>query len=648
MQRERGERIMHDTDDDEMEMLFISCTNGKNAPSPSDLQWLDITVKWNTKPGQLIPSGHQVDHIFTDVAARVYSVEDHGITVWFPLTPYNYDDIGESDSPFDPRREGITIVAITTRGPANQSIEEMMAERYLDSLLEVRPDPVKYDPTGLVGIAFSSLSTSSSGIAKGAFNRYQDAAKRSKTFAADSSSTVQNTISLHTRELNESQKQVVQHVFRPLVTIEESDPVTMLTQTWQKNALTAFCGPPGTGKTRVFTAIIRIWSDMNPQKGGEYMYVLAKDNATVLTIARALKEQDVDWSLLKSFRLSAFESGVYSEFDDCNVIGVKERGDNIKQPDKIILMTNGVFLRLKPAFLQSAPPSFIIVDEATKLSTADVGPLLRVAAANTNVLTRICLGGDPQQLSPFMSDTEKAITSCLTQALKIGDESLRLTTTYRLPALLAKVLGDARYDGTLVAHQREERACVRFVTTAESKVQLQGTSSYDECQTDMVVNLFTFLIARGFQAKDVAVICLYEAQRRSIAQGFYSATKSPEIWTVDGAQGEEAKIVFIVTTVAQCKRNRFINDPQRLTVAFSRSSVFTFVICNRPFLEDISSSSLFHTILQGCREEGLSAKQDEYAPSHVLTSRDGMVIEAQDLGSLPVERGYHDSLPLWP
>jgi senataxin len=209
----------------------------------------------------------------------------------------------------------------------------------------------------------------------------------------------------------------------------------------------------------------------------------------------------------------------------------------------------------------------LVVDEAGQATEPDV-----ISAADASHASRLILCGDPLQLPPILNcrdQTGGLRVSALERLLDVGerdDVSFRfLDVQRRMHPSIARYPNGAYYAGRVAdaesvrtrdepdwladARRRDERLRElppRSVLDTRGAMRRVGTSSANDEEVRVVVELVAALLRDAPRDADVAVISFYAAQVRALQDALEpGAYPGLRVGSVDAFQGSEADVVLI-------------------------------------------------------------------------------------------------------
>lgn len=266
--------------------------------------------------------------------------------------------------------------------------------------------------------------------------------------------------------------------------------------------------------------------------------------------------------------------------------------------------------------LQDVSFDWVIVDEAARAHASEL-----LVALNRG--QRIILVGDQKQLPPHLSqEDEKALEAAgfnsqdvrtslfekLFTSLPETNRS-RLNMQFRMHESIARMVSKLYYavDGVeltsdnsdsdmtlpMAAFDRPERAFWIDIRGQQDRVE-DSTSQFNHEEARRIKEVLERLEKQARRpAKEspeqlsVAIITPYELQRQHLQREIVPEAR--ERWrmldiiidTVDAFQGKEADIVILSLVTTEGGRNRFVGDPHRLNVAFSRAMRLLLIFGDR-------------------------------------------------------------------
>jgi superfamily I DNA and/or RNA helicase len=240
--------------------------------------------------------------------------------------------------------------------------------------------------------------------------------------------------------------------------------------------------------------------------------------------------------------------------------------------------------------LRDAQFDWAIVDEAAKATATEVLVPLAVAG-------RALLVGDHRQLPPFLDtetttdlrnsghDLDRAKRSLFEELFSAVPPSNRATlrVQYRMHRTIGSFVGDLYYsdiggletgvaDGAraIDVPQLDGESRV-FWVDVDGRVAQDGTSSYNVAEIQAVRRVVEVLFRERMPPLEIAVIAPYLAQVRRIRDlGLRGRGAHVVVATVDAFQGRQVDVVIYSFVKDMPDAGRFVTDPRRLNVAFSR------------------------------------------------------------------------------
>lgn len=252
---------------------------------------------------------------------------------------------------------------------------------------------------------------------------------------------------------------------------------------------------------------------------------------------------------------------------------------------------------------------WVIFDEAARATVSE--SLIPLISARRCVMV-----GDHKQLPPYLEQTtadelrqvgfseEEAKRSLFEKLFEGVPERNRrsLRTQYRMHSSIARLVGDVFYtdigglDTGITDDQRPmpvtpfdstSRTYWVDVDTPPSLEPGGGTSTFNSGEVEAVLQLLRLTSEQLPSGQDlgISIVSPYAAQIRRLREAIererhtFSNLPRIRIGTVDSFQGEEDDVV-ICSLVKIEGRARFVTDPHRLNVTFSRAKSLLFIIGN--------------------------------------------------------------------
>jgi len=389
---------------------------------------------------------------------------------------------------------------------------------------------------------------------------------------------------------------------------------------WQQTALNwadaaedLLCihGPPGTGKTRILTAIIKHTVD-----SGERVLVTAHSNQAVDNLLvgdstiddpeegtlHALAQPPED-SEDPAFRIARVGSNSRN-----SVVKREYVGENIDLAQVVASTTSGAARFDRNEF------DVAIVDEATQASRPST-------AIVVNAANKIILAGDHKQLPPYCADErskEEAMhISLFEHLLNIyhDDIAVPLRRQYRMNEVIATFPNKAFYDGILEHGERNRDWRIDGLTPLMG-VDIDGREVWDKgtksrqnpTEAQLVTDHVKLLVQSGVKPSDIGVITAYAAQKETVKsalerldiEGIHRTT----VDTVDSFQGGEREAIIVSFVRSNEDGNsgflEFPDEgPRRLNVALTRARRRCVLIGN---WETLSTRSPHRSDAESCAD----------------------------------------------
>jgi hypothetical protein len=240
--------------------------------------------------------------------------------------------------------------------------------------------------------------------------------------------------------------------------------------------------------------------------------------------------------------------------------------------------------------LRDAQFDWAVVDEAAKATATEVLVPLVVAR-------RALLVGDHRQLPPFLDtetatdlrsaghDVDRAKQSLFEELFSSVPPSNRATlrVQYRMHRSIGSFVGDLYYSdiGGLETGVPDEARTIDvpqldgasrvFWVDVDGRVAQDGTSSYNVAEMQAVQRVVALLSRERAAPVEVAVISPYLAQVRRIRDmSLRGNGVRVVVATVNAFQGRQVDVVVYSFVKDNLDAGRFVTDPRRLNVAFSR------------------------------------------------------------------------------
>ena len=377
-----------------------------------------------------------------------------------------------------------------------------------------------------------------------------------------------------------------------------------------RRRLTLIHGPPGTGKTHVACEIVRqVCQRRNDSVEGRNSPVLvaAETNMAVDNLARKLRTIGLrvvrvggEGQVSPDIRPITLEQQV-----EMKRIELGKQKRNIRFLDtglaKMILKAAEVIAvtctRAGDSVLKSLKFEFVVIDEATQA----IEPVTLIPIAHH--CRQLTLIGDPQQLSPTLSDESKAcgeLKVTLFHRLRNFLPSFFLEYQYRMHPALMEFPSSTFYCNKLKsAISRNDRCLINiphlpslcknpllFIDTVD-KEQRIGTSYKNKLEIDVIKNLLDLLLDSNISPTNIVILTPYVGQVHAIKEIFPAHF---DVSTIDSFQGRERDIV-IFSSVRCNTRDEigFLCDQYRINVLLTRAKYALIGVGSR---ETLACSSL--------------------------------------------------------
>ncbi|MFD1572196.1 AAA domain-containing protein [Halorubrum laminariae] len=335
-------------------------------------------------------------------------------------------------------------------------------------------------------------------------------------------------------------------------------------------------GPPGTGKTRTLTALIKA-----AVAKGDHVLAVAHSNQAVDNLI--VGTSDIDNPDEKSLHFAAkqddFSIARIGQNSRNNVIQ-KYHGDIRPDDAQVVAGTMSACADLSRTF------DWVVVDEATQ--AAQPATLISLLRGDN-----IVLAGDHRQLPPFASSEDAKLEEMHVSLFEhILDRygrkfAERLLTQYRMNKDIAQFPSEQFYEGSL-NHGNINKDWSILGMDPLSGIHVEGSeqtdrsskSKYNIIEAQIVAEQAELLLNKGLSHDEIGIITSYSAQIGKIAGELHNQDiENPnriEVDTIDSFQGSERKAI-IVSFVRSNDRNNagFLEfpdeGPRRLNVALTRA-----------------------------------------------------------------------------
>jgi predicted RecB family nuclease len=341
-------------------------------------------------------------------------------------------------------------------------------------------------------------------------------------------------------------------------------------------------GPPGSGKTRAASRLIRALLDAGKRVG-----VTATSHAVIGNVLQAVGRP----ALQKC-----------DEHQACGAPGVEWSKDAADVEARLLagdvrLVGGTAWLWCRPGLAEAV--DVLVVDEAGQFSLANAVAVARSAKS-------LVLLGDPQQLAQPTQAVHpgesglSALEHLLDGSPTVPeDRGVFLDRTYRMHPRLTAFVSDLVYEGRLESAPGRERIAVDGWASGLAVRYVQHSrvaSAASDDEARVVADLWRSLqgvgwvdaegVERPIGADDVLVVAPYNQQ---VARIRGLLPDGARVGTVDKFQGQEAPVVvYSMTSTSAEDAPRgvsFLYDLHRLNVAVSRAKALAVVVMSEQLLD---------------------------------------------------------------
>lgn len=335
-------------------------------------------------------------------------------------------------------------------------------------------------------------------------------------------------------------------------------------------------GPPGTGKTRTLTAIVKA-----AVARGDTVLAVAHSNQAVdnLIVGTSTVDAADEDSLHYAAKEGIFDIARVGQHSSNNVM--QKYHMNTKPSNAEVVAGT-----MSAAAKISADFDWVVVDEATQASQpATLIPLLKGS--------QIILAGDHKQLPPFTSSEdakrEEMHISLFEHILKVYGNELaeRLLTQYRMNETIAEYPNHHFYNNRLTHGDINRNWTIGDLepllavhTEGGEQTDRNTKSKYNPDEAKIVAEQTEMLLKSGTAPEDIGIITPYTAQVGTIESELDTTNiENPrriDIDTVDSFQGgERTAIIVSFVRSNSCNTAGFLEfpeeGPRRLNVAITRA-----------------------------------------------------------------------------
>lgn len=366
-------------------------------------------------------------------------------------------------------------------------------------------------------------------------------------------------------------------------------------------------GPPGTGKTAVLAATAIATAHMNREVviianthhavNNALLKIRSMDKgATLIKVGAALKSEDLDDSVLKFEKFSAYYEYSY-------------KNRRKKRTGHIIGMTIwGAVTHLGLRHHAHFRPYISLIDEASLLPLSYATILGKTAPS-------VCLFGDSRQMPPIFrpelesNDNSISILDYCCQKVE-GVPVAVLHNTYRMNEYITNVVSKSFYEphgielhsADSVARKcfyspyLESKGLVESMAFANSDLSTPNCKEENEGEADSVIEMVKALLQEGKKASEIAVITPFRKQVRLLrgkAKEVISQEVMPLIDTVERLQGQDVDCIILTFASSDEKYIKEIHDflfnPNRLNVMISRAKTKVVIFGSKKVQDELRS-----------------------------------------------------------
>ena len=322
-------------------------------------------------------------------------------------------------------------------------------------------------------------------------------------------------------------------------------------------------GPPGTGKTRVMTAICK-----DAVRRGQGVICLCWTNVALRRLCEAI---------LEVVSSNVVRIGISKEYkcwhqSECKSIQYVEAKDYECQvlcltvSKYLSSLNHGVTVNKWSKDL-AKQREVLLLDEVSQLWELESAMLVNQMGR----YDRASLTGDRKQLPPHVvkeadADFPSMITwiQRLPRGYTIPVTQLRMQ--YRMMPSVGSVVSNSFYDGILQHHKVSDGGKHLFFHCITGSMKTKSFSSFCEEDTRRCIRIYKRYHESNPLLK-IQVLTFYQAQRDHVK----TMHRNINVCCVDSFQGQEADIVILMTSVRCARLSSFMVHMGRLCVATSRA-----------------------------------------------------------------------------
>ncbi|KAG8883769.1 Small subunit (SSU) processome component [Tulasnella sp. 331] len=307
-------------------------------------------------------------------------------------------------------------------------------------------------------------------------------------------------------------------------------------------------GPPGTGKTRSISAVVRARVE-----AGKMTYLVAQSNVGVKNIAETLARGE-----FTNFKLLRRHEHIYEPCREQIITSDAYRSTDFKDTfGSVMVILSTVDMLFHPmlekkGLFRMIPVQYLVeifqyqVDEASQIYS---GSYLALFDKFRATLNKVCWFGDPRQLPPHQREQISGLDS-IYDIHHVKEAAMLLDTQYRMPVPIGQFISKHVYQDELQSkHSITSLESLKFVDVAIGNEKTQKTSWVNDEEVKTIVQA----VKRYYSKLDFCVLTPYDAQRKALETALKKESLPDKCYNVDSFQDNRVNVML-----TRCKKGMVI------------------------------------------------------------------------------------------